>query len=397
MRKITFLGDMLCEAPFRRAALQGGLYHFEASFEGLREKLRESDYTIANLETPIAGAASGYADDRFSMYSMNAPDEFAKAIKNVGIDLVLTANNHCCDRKIKGLIRTLDTLDSMGLKHTGTYRDENETRNIYIDLEEITISLIACTASTNENQTGVKPTLKNVDILRTQGTRINGIRDAVMCAKTMFVTHVIGSTRAFDIKKRMLNRCDKPVIDDYIDTTDVDNYLNSLGGRIRDAQKAADIVFVCPHMGGQFNANPGRFSEYTMKGIAQLGVDAIVGGHPHVVQKHEKIGNTPCFYSIGNATMSLSTKYILKNDLPEYGIMVHFYVESKRIARITFSIIKITENEKGYLFVNTVSDLYCESKDEAAQHRLLKDSNIIASRVLNKSFKQNFIQDEYIV
>ncbi|MDG1656998.1 MAG: CapA family protein, partial [Crocinitomicaceae bacterium] len=55
-----------------------------------------------------------------------APDELPEAAVNAGFNVILTANNHSCDGRAKGVIRTLDVLDELGVKHTGTFRSQAE-------------------------------------------------------------------------------------------------------------------------------------------------------------------------------------------------------------------------------------------------------------------------------
>ena len=85
--------------------------------------ISEADYAIANLEVTLAGPPyKGYP--RFS-----SPDALATACKNSGIDVLVTSNNHSCDRGINGILRTLDVLDSLEIKHTGTFRNSSEWEN----------------------------------------------------------------------------------------------------------------------------------------------------------------------------------------------------------------------------------------------------------------------------
>ena len=109
MVKITFLGDIMCEGPLLKAAhKEDGTYDFSECFQGICGLLTEADYVIGNLETPLSGEEAGYTKTE-DLYSFNTPIEFAEAVKEMGMDLVLTANNHCCDRGIEGLIKTLET------------------------------------------------------------------------------------------------------------------------------------------------------------------------------------------------------------------------------------------------------------------------------------------------
>ena len=99
MKKITFLGDIMCEKPFLKAAIKRN-NDFYSTFARLQEMLSESDFVAGNLETPIAGKELGYTKD---LYAFNTPSEFLDGLKKLKIDLYLTANNHCLDRGVKGL------------------------------------------------------------------------------------------------------------------------------------------------------------------------------------------------------------------------------------------------------------------------------------------------------
>ena len=107
--RITFVGDIMCERPLLKAYFMNKGYDFRPVFEATKKLFNESDFVIGNLETVFAGKEVGYTN---SLYSFNTPDEFLDALKESGIDLFLTANNHCLDRGIDGLKRTIHELDS---------------------------------------------------------------------------------------------------------------------------------------------------------------------------------------------------------------------------------------------------------------------------------------------
>ena len=94
--KITLLPDIMCEPPVLKAAKRrGGKYDFCGVFAHTKELIGESDYVIGNLETPLAGKEAGYTNTHICF---NAPDEYADALIDAGVDLVSTANNHTFDR-----------------------------------------------------------------------------------------------------------------------------------------------------------------------------------------------------------------------------------------------------------------------------------------------------------
>lgn len=53
-------------------------------------------WLLPNLEVTLGGKPySGYP-------AFSAPDEYLYAVKEAGFDVLLTANNHCLDRRKKG-------------------------------------------------------------------------------------------------------------------------------------------------------------------------------------------------------------------------------------------------------------------------------------------------------
>ena len=101
--KISFVGDIMCEYPYLKASKKKGKYNFDKTFEFLKKYLKNSDYVIGNLETPISNIL-GYTYD---YYQFNTPESLLKSLKDAGFDLLTTANNHCLDRRIEGLKQTM--------------------------------------------------------------------------------------------------------------------------------------------------------------------------------------------------------------------------------------------------------------------------------------------------
>ena len=99
------------------ALREDGSYAFPTYFKEILHLTKAPDLAVANMEFTLAGPPySGYP-------CFSAPDSYAKALKDAGFDMFLTANNHCLDRRDKGARRTLVGLDSLGVDHIGTYAD----------------------------------------------------------------------------------------------------------------------------------------------------------------------------------------------------------------------------------------------------------------------------------
>ena len=118
---LTFVGDAMQHAPQITAAQQAdGTYDYSPCFQYLEDDIKWADLAVINLECPLGGRPyTGYP-------CFSAPDSYAQQLEDVGFDLFLTANNHCLDRRDKGLVRTCHMLDSLAIPHIGTYRDQQE-------------------------------------------------------------------------------------------------------------------------------------------------------------------------------------------------------------------------------------------------------------------------------
>ena len=146
-----FMGDIMGHRPQIRSAWQEETkkYDYEEVFSPLEDIIWSSDFAIANLEVTLAGGPyTGYPQ-------FSSPDELAVACKNSGMDVLVTANNHSCDRKNKGIIRTVNVLDSLNILHTGTFKDlgERESKNLLIlSKDGIKVGVLNYTYGTNGNK-----------------------------------------------------------------------------------------------------------------------------------------------------------------------------------------------------------------------------------------------------
>ena len=119
--RLVFAGDLMGHLPLHSAALQpNGSYDYAPCFQYVRDYIQSADVAIVNLEVTLAGKPyTGYP-------CFSAPDAIAEAAHQAGFDVFTTANNHCMDKGSRGLERTLDVLDTFGIKHLGTYRTVQE-------------------------------------------------------------------------------------------------------------------------------------------------------------------------------------------------------------------------------------------------------------------------------
>ena len=106
MVNISFTGDILPNE--RMNNILNGDYSKCFKRAG---KLKNCDYLVGNLETPVAGEELRYTHER---YCFNTPDGILDSLKETGFDMLTLANNHCMDRGEEGILNTLESCRRYG-------------------------------------------------------------------------------------------------------------------------------------------------------------------------------------------------------------------------------------------------------------------------------------------
>ncbi|MEM9824508.1 MAG: CapA family protein, partial [Bacteroidota bacterium] len=201
-----------------------------------------------NLEVTLPGKPPYQGWPNFK-----SPDDLARALRIAGFDLLTTANNHSNDAGKNGVIQTINTLQSNGFYHTGTYRDSLE--------KELYHPLVV-----------YKKGFKLAFLNYTYGTDQKKHRPPT-------VVNVIDEVQI----KRDLQQCQKLNVD-------------------------ASIVLL--HWGKEYQIDPSEKQEQLARRLAHWGADLVIGSHPHVVQgveeyfwrsgQNEKEKMSLLAYSLGN-------------------------------------------------------------------------------------------------
>lgn len=401
--KITFLADIMCEPPVLKAAKRkGGRYDFGGVFAHAKGLISEADLVIGNLETPLAGKEAGYTATHLRF---NAPDEYADALIEAGIDVVSTANNHTFDRGYEGMERTVRVLDEKGLAHVGSYaRGEERKEAYYFERDGVKYAVIAYTYGTNYKGSGGDCLAEG----EYEGT-VN-----LLCAQNMG-SYLPGEFRAADwydkLVKRLGYKGDPNIpaklkklfgltatYSRHDDRTEgkIDNeYTEKFMSDIRLAKEKADVVLFYPHVGGQFNVKPGAFTEYVVKKAVEAGADAVVATHSHIPQKFEWVNGVPCSYCLGNFNMNPKSYLAMPEILTNYGYALHLYVEDKKIARASFSMLKNYVNKDGQISSYPVDELYASLRSEKEREALEKEIRYLYGRVTGRILDGDTVRREY--
>jgi len=105
--KMSAVGDILCgEAMLSDAYNQEhDYYNFNHMFNNISSYINKADIVMGTMETNFTSGK--YTNE-------NAPREFAKAVKNSGVNLVTICHNHSLDLGLQGLKDTKQTLKNLG-------------------------------------------------------------------------------------------------------------------------------------------------------------------------------------------------------------------------------------------------------------------------------------------
>lgn len=389
MIKITFTGDVMCEHTRLAQFYDHGTYDFTPIFADAIPILAQSDYVVANLETPLAGSELGYSERN---YSFNTPDEMAEALRKAGVQLVTTANNHVLDRGISGLERTLDVLDANGIQHTGSYRMDDKPRPFITTIGGIKVAFMSYTY-------GTEACFNNHYLKKGQFHMVNLTRNQELSnpVKRFFLVNKAIPAKAF----RFLYRTAFPrqARLDVSERKEKDIYqIRNLKSDINYCKKTgAEYIVMCLHSGGQFNDGPTKYTKRLIKLCLDHGVDAVITNHEHRIQGSRLSDHHAVTYCLGNFTSDYGIARNPRDKHAEYSALFHLYLDKEDSikARYGVSFLKSHLNEEGKIVTTPISQLYRTCEDEHQRESLMKDNLWCLNTFFNQSLTEAPMRDEY--
>lgn len=294
---VGVMGDLLMHGPiFQGSEVQQSddTYNFESVFKYITNNASELDYAVINLETTLAGLDNGYAYG--GNPSFNCPDGIIDGIKNAGFDMLLTANEHCSDTTILGFQRTLEVARNADLETLGTYLSDEETNWTIKDINGINIGMMCYTWATSETEDG-RPSLNGNAYIPEVG----------LC--------------------------------NYFRSNNLDSFYEEVEGYMNEMEEAgADATIMFIHWGDEYQLSANDEQKSIAQKLCDIGIDVIVGSHPHVVQPIELIESkvneehkTICIYSTGSAVSNQRFGNISDIDTAHTEDGVLFYVIFEKV------------------------------------------------------------------
>ena len=258
-------------------------YDFKPMITNIKEIVSNYDIGYYNQETILGGTELGLAD----YPTFNSPYEAGDAMIDAGFNLVSLATNHTMDSGKKAVENSCKYWNSKeNVLTAGSYCSEEERNEIKIkEKNNITYTMLNYTYGTN----GMP--VPNNYLVNVWPTDIDNINNPEK------------DTKYQAYKKQVKEDIDK----------------------VRDK---VDVLIVAMHWGVEYTHNPTEYEKDMANYLSSLGVDIIIGTHPHVIQPVTWIGNTLVIYSLGNF---LSAQYQNQSTCTNYkcttGLMTNLKIE----------------------------------------------------------------------
>ena len=253
---MVMVGDNLIHSSIyneanRNANYDG--YDFKPMITMIKDKVKGYDLAYYNQETILGGSELGLSD----YPTFNSPYEAGDAMLDAGFNMVSLATNHTIDRGEKAVLNSCEYWNSKtDVLTAGSYCSEEDRNEVKVmEKNDITYTMLNYTYGTN-------------------GIAIPKGKDYLVNVWPMDYNADYGV--GYEAFKETVKE-------------DVE--------RVRDK---VDVLIVAMHWGVEYTHTPTKYQKDAAEFLASLGVDIVIGTHPHVVQPVEWIDDTIVFYSLGN-------------------------------------------------------------------------------------------------
>ena len=253
---MVMVGDNLIHSSIyneanRNANYDG--YDFKPMITMIKDKVKGYDLAYYNQETILGGSEIGLSD----YPTFNSPYEAGDAMLDAGFNIVSLATNHTIDRGEKAVLNSCEYWETKSdVLTAGSYCSEEDRNEVKVmEKNNITYTMLNYTYGTN-------------------GIAIPNGKDYLVNVWPMDYNADYGV--GYEAFKETVRE-------------DIE--------RVRDK---VDVLIVAMHWGVEYTHTPTKYQKDAAEFLASLGVDIVIGTHPHVVQPVEWIDDTIVFYSLGN-------------------------------------------------------------------------------------------------
>ncbi|HOJ64993.1 MAG TPA: CapA family protein [Spirochaetota bacterium] len=272
---LGFAGDFTFEYYLKKEIEINGTQN---TFKEIKHILKVPDIMSVNLECVISNS-----DKRESKrYTFKGTEIEFRVFEDSGIDYFACANNHAMDFGEQSLLDTINILDKYGYKHSGSGRNIEEAIN---------------------------PAIINLDNIR---------------LAFFSIAEVPTEMRGYEVMKHFTATDKKIGIANY-------NYNKELlSKKIKDEKEKKSIVVVQFHTGTEHSLEPLPYTKKWTKEIIDMGADAVICHHPHVINGVEIYNDKLIAYSLGDFLLYIT------NEFADEGLIIYLFLDENGIISWAF-------------------------------------------------------------
>ncbi len=273
LKIIGFAGDFTFEYYLKKEIEKNGLEH---TFKDIKHILKVPDIMSVNLECVISDSLKPEP----KRYTFKGSEYEFGIFTDSGIDYFACANNHAMDFGEKSLLNTINILDKYNYRHSGTGRNIEEA---------------------------IKPAIIELDDMK---------------LAFFSIAEVPTESRGYEVMKHFTADNKKPGIANY--------NKDLLSKNIQQQKEKGSFVIVQFHTGSEFYLEPLLATKKMVREIIDIGADAVICHHPHVVNGVEIYNNKPIAYSLGDFLLYIT------NEFADEGIIIYLFLNQKGIVSWAF-------------------------------------------------------------
>ena len=295
-------GCMLLHSPFIDSYPDAeGNYDFSSIYKYITPYYSAPDFMTCEFEGSLAGPDAGYSGYPLFL----SPDVIIENIRDAGVDLQFLASNHVYDGGSDGFHRTMEVYNQKSIAFSGVREKNTDKQYTIEDINGIKVGFIDYVYETDG-----------------EGTNLNGIP---------------------------LMQEDWDLVNTF-DYNDLNSFYTEIQHNIASMKtEGAQFIIAQMHWGTEYQLEESTYQDEMAQKLCDLGVNAIIGGHPHCEQPIDVLnasngsGHMFCIYSEGNALSNQRT--YLMDEMPtghtEDGVMVTLTLHQDSNGNVTIKDIDL--------------------------------------------------------
>ena len=321
-------GCFLLHSPFMTSYPdENGNYDFSSIFRYIAPYYSEPDFMTAEFEGSLGGPERGYSGHPM----FNAPDVIIENMEESGIDLQFLATNHIYDSLEDGFFRTLSVYEEKQIAHTGARASLSEKPYYIAQICGVSVGFLNY-------------------VYETPGDGVH---------------HYLNGMLLDDRSAALINT---------FQYDSLEPFYREVEQSIAQMEEEGVSFFVMNiHWGEEYQLVEAQYQDEIAQKLCDLGIDAIIGGHPHVIQPIDVLTSTDgarktfCIYSTGNALSNQRT--YLMDEMPtghtEDGVMVTLSLHQSADGTVSITDVSVLPTWV-YRFQDNGSKYYIFPLDDVA-------------------------------